>query len=329
MKEADFYYKLDNGYVRCTLCPHMCQIPKGEVGICFGRQNMEGKLYSLTYAQIVSLAIDPIEKKPLYHYYPGKQILSIGPNACNLKCKFCQNWSISQQRFRTSYLSPRELVKETLKSDSFGISYTYSEPFMWYEYIIDTSIIAKEHNLTTVLVTNGTINPEPLDKILPYIDAMNIDLKAMTDEFYKDYCNGFLKTVLNTIKTSYNKCHIEITNLVIPTLNDSDSDFQMLIDFVASVSSEIPLHFSRYHTDYKLDIPATPIEKLYRAKELAAQKLKYVYIGNIMDERVNSTFCPKCGALAIKRNGFYNVDVYTKNGNCPECEENMNIRGLN
>ncbi|MBU1628335.1 AmmeMemoRadiSam system radical SAM enzyme, partial [bacterium] len=210
-----------------------------------------------------------------------------------------------------------------------GISYTYSEPFMWFEYIIDATIVGKEHNLKTVLVTNGTINPEPLDKILPYIDAMNIDLKSMSEKFYEDYCSGFLKTVLNTIKTSYKRCHLEITNLVIPTLNDSDSDFHNLIDFVATISPEIPLHFSRYHPDYQIDLPPTPIEKLYKAKELAVQKLKYVYIGNIMDEEANSTFCSKCGALTIKRNGFYGIQIFAKKGSCPKCGENMNIEGLN
>jgi pyruvate formate lyase activating enzyme len=307
----------------------MCKIAPGEAGECSARQNIGGKLYSATYSQIVSIAIDPIEKKPLYHYFPGKQIISIGPNACNLKCQFCQNWTISQKRTRTTYLSPRDLVKETLKSDSFGISYTYSEPFMWYEYIIDTAGISREHNLKTVLVTNGTINPEPLENILPYIDAMNIDLKSMNEDFYKEYCNGFLKTVLHTIEASYKRCHIEITNLVIPTLNDSDSDFQMLIDFVSSLSPDIPLHFSRYHPDYKCEIPATPLDRLSRARELALKKLKHVYIGNVMDQEANSTFCPECGGTLIKRSGFFGVQILLKDGNCPECGERTKIEGLN
>jgi len=329
MKEAEYYIQLEGGDVRCTLCPHMCKLSPGQGGVCSARQNIDGRLYSATYAQIVSMALDPIEKKPLYHYYPGKQILSIGPNACSLQCIFCQNWSISQQKYPTTYLSPRNLVSETLQTRSFGISYTYSEPFTWYEYILDTALIAKEHNLKTVLVTNGTINPEPLANILPYIDAMNIDLKSMNADFYKEYCNGFLDTVLKTIEASHQRCHIEITNLVIPTLNDSDSEFHRLTDFVASLSPEIPLHFSRYHPDYKLRIPATPVERLFKAREIASEKLKYVYIGNILDEDANSTYCPKCKKVVIKRSGFYGIEILSREGKCPECGEKIDIKGLN
>lgn len=328
MKEAEFYTQLENGKVNCVLCPHMCLLNDGDVGVCSGRQNINGKLYSLTYSQIISMALDPIEKKPLYHFYPGSQILSIGPNSCNLKCKFCQNWRISQQRIQTTYLSPRDLIREALDSRSFGIAYTYSEPFMWYEYIIDTCEFAKEHDLKTILVTNGTINPKPLENILPHIDAMNIDLKSMSEKFYKDYSEGFLKTVLNTIETSYQKCHIEITNLVIPTLNDSDSDFQSLVDFIANISPLIPLHFSRYHPDYQLELPPTPLERLERARQIALDKMKFVYIGNIMDEKANSTFCPNCGSMVIQRNGFYGFKILAKNGHCPDCGINLNIQGL-
>ena len=216
MKEALFYQALADKKVKCLLCPHGCIVSPDKTGFCGVRQNKQGKLYSLIYGQITSLASDPIEKKPLYHYHPGEYILSLGTKGCNLACLFCQNWSISQNP--DALLEPiscEQIIKQAKRDKSFGIAYTYNEPFIWYEFVLDTAILAKSQGLENVLVTNGYINPEPLDKILPYIDAMNIDLKSIDNEFYQKFCKGQLEPVLATIKSAHQACHIELTNLII------------------------------------------------------------------------------------------------------------------
>jgi len=282
-KEALFYESLSDGKVHCLLCPQSCQISEGKVGICRVRKNTKGKLYSLIYGQITSIALDPIEKKPLYHYHPGKYIMSVGTKGCNLACPYCQNWSISQNNLtQTESITSQELVKKSKQTKSFGIAYTYNEPFIWYEFVLDTARLAKKEELENVLVTNGFVNPEPLEKIIPFIDAMNIDLKSMDDEFYRKFCRGKLDPVLETIKRAHKSCHIEITNLIIPTLNDSEDNFTRLVDWIFdNLGADVPLHFSRYFPCYKMDIPPTPIDTLKKAEQIARKKLKYVYLGNI------------------------------------------------
>ncbi|HHE40050.1 MAG TPA: AmmeMemoRadiSam system radical SAM enzyme, partial [Candidatus Cloacimonetes bacterium] len=228
MKEAQFYKKLDNNAVQCQLCPQMCTIEEGKRGMCFGRMNKKGILYAENYGETISISMDPIEKKPLYHFYPGKEILSIGPNGCNLTCDFCQNYTISQQKAPTSSLKAEDLIALCKKYNSIGVAYTYTEPLIWYEYILDTAKVLRAHDLKVVLVTNGFINPEPLKQLLPYIDAMNIDLKAFNNDFYKTYCSGRLEPVKNTIGIAAQHTHLEITNLIITDLNDSRSEIEEL-----------------------------------------------------------------------------------------------------
>jgi pyruvate formate lyase activating enzyme len=282
LKEA-LYWQKAGDKVHCRLCPHECKIVNGITGICGVRRNIDGKLYSLVYGETTSVSLDPIEKKPLYHYHPGEHILSLGTKGCNFKCPFCQNWAISQDtEASTENVTPEWAVKKAKECKSFGIAYTYNEPFIWYEFVLDTAKLARKEGLENVLVTNGYVNPEPLEEILPFIDAMNIDLKSINDEFYRTVCRGSIEPVLNTIKRSAKECHVELTNLVIPGLNDSDDDFTRLAGWIyENVGAEVPLHFSRYFPCYKFEQPPTPVETLKRAEKIAKKKLKYVHLGNI------------------------------------------------
>jgi pyruvate formate lyase activating enzyme len=316
LKQAKHYKTATDGTIICELCPHYCRILSDESGLCRSRKNTAGKLFTLNYAHTVSLNLDPIEKKPLYHFFPGSQILSIGPNSCNLSCDFCQNYSISQNEVATKQLHPAELLDLCKKNYIAMVAYTYTEPITWFEFVLESSELLKTNNIQTVMVTNGFINPEPLSQLLPYIDAMNIDLKSMNDDFYKDICGGSLKPVLETIKTVSKYCHLEITNLLITDENDSDVEIQELTDFIASVNPEIPLHLSRYHPDYKRGNPATPSAVLERAYNTALKKLSYVYLGNIASGK--STYCPECAAPVIKR--AYKSASHLDKNKCSECD---------
>jgi pyruvate formate lyase activating enzyme len=325
-KEALFWEKREDGRIHCLLCPVGCIIAEGKVGVCMGRKNEGGTLYATNYGRLVSIAIDPIEKKPLYHFHPGEPILSTGPNGCNMKCQECQNWTISQEESSTQYVSPEDLVKLTMRENSKGIAYTYTEPLIWYEYVLDTARIATEKGLYNVLVTNGYIHEEPWKRLLSHIDAMNIDLKSMDDEFYKKVCKGKLAPVLKTIELSHrNKIHVEITNLLITTLNDSEEQIQKLVDFVANLSDRIPVHFSRYFPSYKMDLPPTPLETLQKAFLLAKRKLKYVYIGNAYIPNTSNTHCPSCNALLIERDGYHTSVVGIEDGKCKNCGTTADI----
>lgn len=331
MKEASYYNLLENKKIQCKLCPHSCVIEENEVGKCRVRKNIKGKLYSLTYEVISSIALDPIEKKPLYHFYPGSLILSIGSFGCNFKCGFCQNWEISQVGLENYYVqkitSEELLLIAKQHKNNIGISYTYNEPLINFEFVLNTAKIFHEENYKNVLVTNGYINKEPLMEILPYIDAANIDLKSFDDNFYKEVCGAKLNFVLQTIETflKYNK-HIELTTLVIPQKNDSIDEIEKIVNYVATLSEDIPLHFSRYFPNYKFSIPATPVSNLVKIYEIAKKKLKYVYLGNILDEKYNSTFCPKCKKTLIVRIG-YSVEITgIEDGKCKYCKENLKIK---
>ena len=282
-KESMHCEILEAGKVRCLLCPNYCLLKKGEIGRCGVRQNQNGRLYSLIYGEATSQAQDPIEKKPLYHFHPGNSILSLGTKGCNLRCPWCQNWSISQcLDCPTEKVTPEQIVDKAKQLNSFGIAYTYNEPFIWYEFVYDTARLAHTQGLKNVLVTNGYVNQKPLEELIGFIDAMNIDVKSMEEAFYQKYCQGKLAPVLRTAEFSTKKCHIEITNLIIPTLNDREEDFQKLTDWIKDkLGRDTPLHFSRYFPTYKTDISPTPIETLKRAEEIAKKKLRYVYLDNI------------------------------------------------
>ena len=323
--EAEYYEKSKDGSVKCILCPHFCHIGEVKLGICRGRKNIGGSLYAVNYGRPCTIAIDPIEKKPMYHFYPGSRILSTGPNGCNLRCSFCQNWEISQEQIDTPFVSAEMMVEEANRRDVIGISYTYTEPLIWFEYVRDCAQLARKAGLVNVLVSNGTINSEPFLELAPLIDGINIDLKSMNPDYYKKICGGHLETVLETIKLAQTRMMVEITNLLVTGENDTDEDIEKLADFVAGVSDEIPLHFSRYSPRYKMKNPATPLERLFRAREISSKKLKYVYLGNIADEESSTTYCPQCSAVLVKR-GWYSAEVTgIENGCCVKCGKRINI----
>ncbi|MCX7843742.1 MAG: AmmeMemoRadiSam system radical SAM enzyme [Clostridia bacterium] len=285
MKLAKYFDKIEEGKVHCHLCPHHCVIKPEGLGACRARKNIDGNLFSLNYGKITSAALDPIEKKPLFNFYPGSRILSAGSFGCNLKCSFCQNWKIAHDTPRAQELSPLELTEkatELIPHGNIGIAYTYNEPSIWYEYVLKASKLAKDKGLVNVLVTNGFIERKPLEELLPSIDAMNIDVKAFTAGFYNDICKASLDNVKQTVELASRKCHVEVTTLVIPGLNDSMEEIERLSEWLSSISREIPLHLSRYFPNYKmLDVPPTPKETLYKAKEIASRHLAYVYAGNL------------------------------------------------
>lgn len=273
--------------ITCAVCPHNCSLSHNQTGFCRARRNVDGKIVPINYGIVTSLALDPIEKKPLYHFYPGSLILSAGSFGCNLRCSFCQNYSISMSGEddikHTEKISPQKLVDIALNyapDGNIGIAYTYNEPLVGVEYVLDCAEIARAKGLKNVLVTNGYVSGETLEKALPYIDAMNIDLKAFTQDFY-DKISGDVETVKNNIKTAAQSCHVEVTTLIIPGENDSIEEVAALANWIASINDEIPLHLSRFFPRYKMtDKHATEIERLYALEDNAKKYLKYVFTGN-------------------------------------------------
>ncbi len=319
MTEARHWHALDDGRVACDLCPQACRIADGKHGICLGRVNEGGTLFAQNFGRCVSVAMDPIEKKPLYHVCPGREVLSIACNGCNLRCDFCQNWSISQEMTRTTALPPEKLVRLALEGSSFGIAYTYTEPIIWFEYLLAAGALAHENGLKNILVTNGIVNEAPLRELLPYVDAMNIDLKSMNAEFYRTYCHvDGLDAVLRTIRLGAEQSFIEVTNLVIPGLNDSEEETRELVDFIADVDPAIPLHLSRYFPTYKMTVGATPVATLERAAAIAREKLHYVYLGNV-GLAESDTRCPTSGNVLVRRTGYASEVVGIEDGKCSRC----------
>jgi len=325
MKVEAKYYEAKNNHVECQMCPHYCKIMPGKLGLCHGRKNEDKKLWALTYGETTSIALDPMEKKPLYHFYPGSQILSIACNSCNMHCPFCQNWQISQTEVKTEYLALEILVRIFKEHPSVGISYTYTEPLMWFEYLLDAGHLIHENGGKNVLVTNGLINEKPLLELLPLIDAMNIDLKSIDPDVYKKVLHGDLATVKKTIEISHKKCHIEITNLLVTGLNDKKKEVDGLIDYVASVDENIPLHFSRYYPNYEYTKPPTAAKIIEYAYEKAKEKLNYVYVGNIPAADGSNTYCPKCHNLLIERMYFRALIKGLEENRCAKCGEEINI----
>ncbi|MEE9553284.1 MAG: AmmeMemoRadiSam system radical SAM enzyme [candidate division Zixibacteria bacterium] len=320
MVEARYYEKKDNDRVRCRLCPRFCVIEPSQSGTCMLRSNVDGKLYASEYGKTVALNIDPIEKKPLYHFKPGKDILSVGPNGCNFSCEFCQNWSISQDVSYTRYASPSELVKLAGSNNSIGVAFTYTEPLVWFEYVYDSARLLKEAGLATVIVSNGFICEEPARELFEHIDAANFDLKSIRDDFYRRLCDGRLSEVQDTIRLAVEMgVHVELTNLLLPGENDSDDDIRDLVDWIAELDSGIVLHISRYFPSHRFSAPPTPPNKLKLAHETARKKLKYVYTGNISGIGDPDTRCAKCGEILVARSG-YSVTVSGLDGvNCAGC----------
>jgi pyruvate formate lyase activating enzyme len=290
-KQAMLYNKINDNYVKCYLCPHNCKIAESKFGICGVRQNIEGNLYTHVYGKVIATHVDPIEKKPLYHFLPATNSYSIATPGCNFKCGFCQNWQISQYNSNKIFkydgleMSPEDIVKAAILNNCKSISYTYTEPTIFFEYAYDTAKIAKMRNLKNVFVTNGFISKEAIDKIKPYLDAANIDLKSFRDEFYKKVCKARLEPVLETIKTMHKKgIWIEITTLVVPEQNDSEEELNDIAKFIAGISKDIPWHISRFHPNYQFsNIEATPIETIKMAEEIGKNHgLKYIHLGNVL-----------------------------------------------
>lgn len=327
--EAEFYNKLKSKKVQCSLCPRNCIIEEGERGNCGVRQNINGKLYSIVYGKPCSVALDPIEKKPLYHFLPGEKALSIATSGCNLHCMFCQNWEISQgkpEQVSQLNMPPKKVVEEAKKAKSRIVCYTYTEPTIFYEYMHDTAVIAKNQNLKNVEVSNGFIQQEPLKKICKFIDGVNIDLKG-NDKFYRKITGAWAEPILEALKT-YQKMGvwIEITNLIIPTLNDKNSDLKWIINWIKeNLGVNVPLHFSAFWPTYKLmNYPSTSIERLRSARQMALKAgLNFVYTGNLPDKDGDSTFCPSCKRLLIERIGFYVNKNNMINGKCQFCNEKI------
>jgi len=325
MKQASYWEAREEGKVRCRLCPHQCVISPDREGICKNKRNVDGKLFAHRYGEISALALDPIEKKPLYHFHPGRMILSVGTIGCNLSCRFCQNYHLVQGQVPTDPATPEEIVQAAIKQRSFGISYTYNEPFISFEFVLDTAKLAKEKGLSNVLVTNGYYNPEPFEELLPFIDAMNIDLKSIRDGFYKKLCKARVEPVKVTIARAVKDCLVEVTNLLVTGENDSDEDLRDLVDWLAGVGPEIPLHFSAYRPMFKLNNPSTPLERLNRAYEIASQKMKWVYLGNVMMELGQDSNCPHCRARLVRRRGYSTKLENLRGSECGKCGGAVNF----
>lgn len=321
--EAMYYEKRDDKIVKCKLCPHGCIIRDGDMGVCRVRENSGGTLISLNYGKIASFAYDPIEKKPLYHFYPGSKILSIGTYGCNLKCDFCQNWEISQKKSMTMELEDEDILLMAKSRGSIGIAYTYNEPSISYEYVLHLCKLVKSRGLKNVLVTNGYINEEPLKELLPYVDAMNIDLKSIEDGFYRRICKGKLEPVMNTIKMAAKQVHVEITNLIIDGLNSSEDQIDRLAKWISEIDDNIPLHLTKYFPAYRMNLPPTSYDTLMRAKKTAEKHLKYVYVGNVMGIDRN-TYCPSCSYEVVNRSITGQI-TGIKDGKCSNCGHAINV----
>lgn len=312
--------------VQCELCPKECLIEPGQSGECRVRINIDETLKTVVYGFPCSIHIDPVEKKPLFHFLPGTKILSMATVGCNLHCKNCQNWEISQINPEDSQalpLSPARLLQLAKNYYCPSLAYTYTDPIIFYEYTLDTAKLAREANVRNVLVTAGYINQEPWKELLKYVDAANIDLKGMTDDFYREVCSGTLKPVQDAIVTAKaSGILVEVTNLIIPTLNDKPQEIRQLCRWIKSnVGSDTPLHFSRFSPRYKMrHLPPTSLKTLDMAREIATSEgLDYVYIGNIQSEHGQNTYCPGCKTLLIERSGYTILRNRLKDGRCPDC----------
>ena len=330
LHEARFYEKLSGGRIQCQLCPNKCLLSPGQRGLCKVRENQDGKLYSLVYGKPITIHVDdPIEKKPFYHFLPGTRAYSLATVGCNLTCKYCQNYAISQQfpeDVRPMEKSPEEVVQEALNAGAESIAFTYNEPTVWYEYMYDIAKLAKEKGLRTVMITAGYISPEPFKELLEVLDGVRIDLKGFNEEYYHEIVGGKLEPVLESLKVAHQSgTWLEIINLVVPGQNDSEEEIRAMCQWIKdNLGEDVPLHFLRFHPDYKMkNLPPTPIETIKKAREIAQEVgLNYVYAGNVPEyTEGNTTFCPDSGEPLIVRKGFFvtenKVDENGQGLNCP------------
>lgn len=346
--EARYYTALPDGKVLCTLCPHDCHIPDGARGACSVRVNRGGRLYTLVYDKVVSHAVEPVEKKPLFHFHPGSTAYSIGTVGCNMRCSFCQNWEISQwakehlpkgrseqggepicpplaeleREVPGETVTPEGIVEAALASGASSIAYTYTEPTIFYELAYDTAVLARQKGLKNIFVTNGFINEAPLRELAGVLDAANVDLKFFRDESYRHISRARLEPILKAIRLYHELgVWLEVTTLVIPGVNDSDEELKDIAAFVRSVGEAVPWHVSQFYPAWKmLDRPVTPVETLRRAAQIGREAgLRYVYEGNVPGEKGENTYCYRCGTLLIERYGFYVRANRIRDGACPEC----------
>jgi pyruvate formate lyase activating enzyme len=328
MKEAMFYERLEEDAVRCHLCPHECKIKESRRGICGVRENQEGVLYSLVYGKVVAEAIDPIEKKPLFQFYPGSTAYSLATVGCNFRCRNCQNYDISQmprdkKRIMGEEKTPEEIVEIAKRYDCRSIAYTYVEPTIFFEFAYDIAKLAHKAGICNVFVSNGYTTEEAIRTLAPYLDAINVDLKSLSEELYHTNCGGHVQPVLDAIKL-YKRLGvwIEVTTLVIPTLNDTEEEFRGIAEFIKGVGVDIPWHISQFYPSYKLmDLPRTPVSTLRTARDIGLEVgLRYVYEGNVPGEGGENTCCYNCGTLLIGRYGFQVLENnLTEDAKCPNC----------
>ncbi|MFC1548629.1 AmmeMemoRadiSam system radical SAM enzyme [Candidatus Omnitrophota bacterium] len=326
-KKAMLWEKIGDSGVHCYLCAHHCKIEEDNFGFCGLRQNVKGELHTYAYGKVIANHVDPIEKKPLYHFLPGTYAYSIATIGCNFRCPFCQNWTISQMSARKAdvegdELKPEEVVREALKNECKSVSYTYTEPTIFFEYAYDTAVLAKKKGLYNTFVTNGYMTKEAIDKIKPYLDAVNVDLKFFNDESYRNICKGSLQPVLDSIKNMKEAgIWVEVTTLVIPGENDSEEELRGIAGFLADVSKDIPWHVTRFHPAFRYTkAPPTPVESMEEALEVGKEEgLKYVYLGNINTR--GETICPDCGKVLIDRAGFTAKisEDFISSGKCRSC----------
>ena len=335
---AMLWESLEDQQVRCGLCNFRCRIKPGERGHCLVRENVDGKLYTLNYSAVCSVNVDPIEKKPLFHFYPGSRSLSYAAPGCNFRCDFCQNWQISQEvrmsnRINGQTYSPKQLVEAALESKSASIAHTYTEPTIYFELAYDTAKLAHEQGLRNVFVSNGYMSSEAIERIKPYLDGINVDLKSFSDDFYRQRTGARLAPVLESLKHIVRQSEIwlEVTTLIIPTANDSEEELSKLAKFIVEeLGPDVPWHVSRFHPDYEtLDLPPTPVQTLKRAREIGlAAGLRYVYCGNILSDKSESTFCYACGKELIRRQGYSIQKNIVTSGKCPHCNAEVAGKGM-
>ncbi len=336
MREASFWEPLEGGRVRCTLCPVRCVINEGKRGSCRVRVNVGGRLYTLNYGKVTSIALDPIEKKPLFHFWPGSCALSVGTFGCNMHCKHCQNWEISQADESFPYVrdvTPELLIGMAREKGCDIIAYTYNEPVIWYEFVRETAELARKAGLKNVLVTNGYINEESFRRLAPFIDAMNIDIKAWNDDFYRRIArvpDGRASRRTASIAKKEFGIHVELTYLIIPTVNDDPAEIEGFLDWlIRELGRETPVHFSRFFPNYEMvDLPPTPLRTLEAAYRIAKERgLQHVYVGNVPGHEGENTYCPKCGKPVIVRRGFEVIEHHVKEGRCGYCGGEIPIVG--
>lgn len=336
-KEALLYEKLDKNRVRCNLCFKRCILKEGQTGLCGVRRNIGGKLYTLIYSVVSSIALDPIEKKPLFHFHPKSLALSLGTWGCNFRCVHCQNWEISYEKLTeetlsiSKFISPEEPIKIALRYNAHGVAFTYNEPTIWFEYTLDGSKLAKENGLYTVYVTNGSITSEGLQIIAPYLDAMSIDIKAFWESSFKKITGtkGINEILNRSVEAKEMGIHVEVITNIIPTINDSAKEMEELALWIRdNLGKKTPWHITRFYPYLKLShLPPTPVKTLEKIREIGEKVgLQFVYIGNVFGHPYENTYCPKCKSLVIRRLGYEISEYYVKNGKCEFCGEDLNIR---